>query len=70
MSCAHFFTVVLFHRPSVGIYYVDKNQQFRDYFTKQMNLQEIHYSKKLEEQTLDIRFFSLVRVLDILSVAS
>ncbi len=28
-----------------------------------------HYSKKLEEQTFDIRFFSLVITLDILSVA-
>ncbi len=26
---------------------------------------EIHYSKKLEEQTFDIRFFSLVRILGI-----
>ena len=29
----------------------------------------IHYSKKLEEQHFDGRFFSLVRILDILGVA-
>ena len=29
----------------------------------------IHYSKNLEEQTFDIIFFSLVRMLDILGVA-